>query len=145
MSLPNSSAIDNAVVALLRADATLAALVPDGVYVDEAPPAATRFVIVQIVDARDVATFDNPRAIEEVTYMVKAVMLSSAGGNPSAAADRIDAVLQDAALSVTGYSVVGVYRDPDAPRLRYTEKDENDPDIRYFHRGGQYRVQVSAE
>lgn len=143
MSRPESSAIDAALVALLRADATLGQLVPDGVFIDEAPQDAKRFVIVQLVDTHDVATFDQRRAIEEVAYLVKAVMLSRANGNPTAAADRIDALLEGAALTVPGYSLIDVFRDPENARVRYTEKDPNDPDLRYFHRGGQYRIQVS--
>jgi hypothetical protein len=80
MSPPDSSEIDNALIGLLLADATLAGMMPDGVYYDEAKAGATRFVIVSVLTAFDLATFGR-RAIEDVMYLVKAVALSSTGGD----------------------------------------------------------------
>jgi hypothetical protein len=53
----DSSDVDNALVAKLGADSTLLALMPNGVYWDEAPQGSTRFVIVSLVDERDTAMF----------------------------------------------------------------------------------------
>jgi len=64
---PDSSAIDAAIVAALLADAALSALMPDGVFVDEASPGAQRFVIVSLLSSLDVATFGG-RAIEDARY-----------------------------------------------------------------------------
>jgi hypothetical protein len=138
--MADSSDIDNALVARLGADATLLALVPNGVYVDEAPAGSTRFVIVSLVDENDIPTFEG-RAIEDALYLVEARMLSTvAGANIKAAAARIDALLEDLPLTVTGYTGMTVHRES---RVRGTEVDAIDSSIRWYRRGGNYRVQMS--
>lgn len=138
--MADSSDIDNALVAKLGADATLLALCPNGVYFDEAPPNLQRFVIVSLVEGLDVAKFGG-RAYEDALYLVKAVMLSTAGGNIKSAAARIDALLEDTALTVSGYTLMTMHRED---RVRMTEVDGNDASIRWFHRGGHYRVQCAV-
>lgn len=143
----DSSNIDAALIATLGSDHTLLSLCPNGAYIDEAPPGATRFVIVSLIDHLDEPTFEG-RAFEDALYLVKAVMLSTAGGNIKAAAARIDELLEDQplgigsspALAPSGYTQMAVYRES---RIRTTEVDDIDPSIRWFHRGGQYRVQMA--
>lgn len=137
--MPDSSDIDNALVAKLGADATLLALMPNGVYVDEAPANSTRFVIVSLVDEHDEPQFGS-RSFEDALYLVKAVALSTTAGNVKAAAARIDALLEGATLTVTGYTTMVVQRES---RVRYTEVDDDDQAIRWQHRGGRYQVQMS--
>jgi hypothetical protein len=138
--MADSSDIDNALVAKLGADATLLALVPNGVYIDEAPAGATRFVIVSLVDEADVGRFGG-RAIEDALYQVEARMLSTvAGANVKAAAARIDALLEQGTLTVSGYSLMALFRES---RIRLTEVDAADPTIRWYRRGGNYRLVVS--
>ena len=139
-SVADSSDIDNALIAKLGADATLPALVPNGVYWGEAPPSSTRFVVVSLADEEDVPMFGG-RAFEDGLYLVKAVMLSTAGGDIKAAAARIDALLDQQPLTVSGYSVTSVRRES---RERQTEVDAVDASLRWFHRGGLYRVVASA-
>lgn len=134
--MSESSAIDQALVARLNADATLRALVPDGVWFDAAPVNAQRFVIVSLVIARDVAQFHR-RAIEDVIYLVKAVIRNASA---EAAADRIDTLLENAPLAVAGYSLLMVHR---AERVRYSNPDTTDKTVNWFHRGGRYRVVVT--
>jgi hypothetical protein len=139
--MADSSDIDNALVAKLGADATLLALVPNGVYIDEAPAGATRFVIVSLVDEADVGRFGG-RAIEDALYQVEARMLSTvAGANVKAAAARIDALLEQGTLTVSGYSLMALFRES---RIRLTEVDAADPSIRWLRRGGNYRLVVST-
>ena len=139
--MADSSDIDNALVAKLGADATLLALAPNGVYVDEAPAGATRFVIVSLVDEADAGMFGG-RAIEDALYQVEARMLSTvAGANIKAAAARIDALLEQGTLTVAGYSVMALFRES---RIRMTEVDAIDTSIRWYRRGGNYRLVVSA-
>lgn len=139
--MSDSSAIDNALVAFLLADTQLAALMPDGVYWDEAKAGATKFVIVSLVDEVDVPVFQG-RAYEDGLYLVKAVALLSAGGDVKAAAARIDAILEDTQdLAATGYGLMTVHRES---RVRYTEVDDADPKVRWQHRGGRYRVQAAV-
>lgn len=137
--MADTSVIANAIIALLGADSTLLGLCPNGVYYDEAPPGSTRFVIVSLVDAVDEPMF-GARAFEDGLYLVKAVMLSTAGGDIKAAAARIDVLLEQQPLSATGYSVTVMRRENP---IRDTEVDDVDKSIRWFHRGGQYRVVAS--
>jgi hypothetical protein len=135
----DSSNLDNALIALLGADSTLLSLCPNGVYWGESPPGSTRFVIVSFVDQHDEPMF-NGRAFEDGLYLVKAVMLSTAGGDIKSAAARIDALLDQQTLTASGYSVTAMRRDS---RVRETEVDAVDASIRWFHRGGMYRVIAS--
>lgn len=144
MPLPDSQDVDTAVLTKLSSDATLLALMPNGVYFDEAPPNSTRFVIVSLVDEADRAIFGG-RKFEDARYMVKAVARTNAA--PTVAADiksaaaRIDALLEDTTLTVSGYTTFEVSREQ---RIRATEVDDIDPTLRWYHRGGQYRVQMTV-
>ncbi len=145
MSPRDSSDVDNALVAKLGADAALLALMTGGVYLDEAPEGLKRFVIVSLVDEADLAEFGR-RAVEDATYLVVARALSIVNGVAlpatvmKAAAARIDALLEDGTLTVSGYTHSAMYR---TARVRQTEVDEVDRSIRWFHRGGRYRVMVA--
>jgi phosphopantothenate synthetase len=110
---------------------------------DEAPPNSTRFVIVSLVDEADEAQFGG-RAFEDALYLVEARILSTttnANAAVKAAAARIDALLEDQTLSVTGYVWSTMHRES---RVRLTEVDDADSAIRWFRRGGNYRVQMSV-
>lgn len=142
--MPDSSDIDNALVAKLGADAPLLALMPNGVYFDEGPAGATRFVVVSLIDEHDEAQFGS-RAIEDALYLVKAVALSKPSTPLPAnvmkdAAARIDALLEDGTLTVPGYGLMTMHRDS---RIRSTEVDQVDSSIRWQHRGGRYQVMVA--
>lgn len=138
--MADSSDIDNALTAKLGADVTLMALMPNLVHMDEAPAGSRQFVIVSLVDERDEQSFDG-RSFEDALYLVKAVELSTvATKNIKAAAARIDALLEDGTLAVPGYVLMTMHRES---RVRATEIDEVDSSIRWFHRGGNYRVMVS--
>jgi hypothetical protein len=138
--MPDSSAIDQALIAKLGADATLLGLMPNGVYWEEAPPNSTRFVIVSLIDELDARSFEG-RSHEDALYLVKAVALSTTNANMAAAAARIDALLEGGTLTAAGYSHMAMHRES---RLRITEVDDADPSIRWYHRGGNYRVVQSA-
>ena len=142
----DSAAIDDALVARLLADAALMALVPDGVFVDEAGASlvtggnATRFVIVSLVEEHDVQKFGG-RAYEDALYQVEARMLSTvAGADITAAAARLDALLEDQPLTVAGYAPMALYRES---RIRLTEIDDADASIRWHRRGGHFRLVMS--
>lgn len=137
--MPDSSAIDAALVGKLLGDATLMATMPDGVFWEEANPGAERFVIVSLVDEADAQRFGS-RSHEDALYLVKCVALSSSGGDVKTAAARIDALLEGGTLAPVGYTLMTMYRER---RERHTEVDALDPSIRWQHRGGQYRVVAS--
>lgn len=135
----DSSLIDNALIAKLAADVTLLSYCPNGVFYGEAPQGSQRFVIVSLIDEFDEAVLGG-RAIEDALYLVEARMLSTAAGNIQAAAARIDALLENGTLAPAGYTFMTCYRES---RTRMTEVDAVDPTLRWFRRGGQYRVQCS--
>jgi hypothetical protein len=142
--MPESAAIDEALVDLLQGDATLTGLMPDGVYWDAGPPNATRLVIVALVSQVDTPSFDG-RAFEEATYRVKAVALSkvaNANTDVRAAANRIDALLERGTLTAAGYDLMVMQRVGE--RIHTTEVDDLDPSIRWYHRGGEYQVTMSG-
>ena len=137
--MPDSGAIDAALVTKLFGDATLMALTPDGVFIDVAATGGTRFVIVSLVTA-----FDEPmlggRAYEEAEYLVKAVHQSTSPASVRSAAARIDVLLDNQPLTVTGYEHMVTRR---VERVRFTEVDEVNQDTRWQHSGGRYAVSVS--
>jgi hypothetical protein len=141
--MPDSSAIDQALVDKLLLDATLATLMPGGVHVDEAAGNQQQFVLVSLVDEKDTPIFEG-RAHEDAVYLVKAVELSTvATKNIRAAAARIDALLDPqppaarATLTIAGYGFMLMRR---VARIRMTEIDDADSSIRWSHRGGRYQV-----
>lgn len=138
--MPDSGDVDAAISAKLLADATLTALMTDGVWFDTAPKGKTKFVILSLLSEEDEPMFSG-RAFEEGLYLVKAVAMETTGANVKAAAARIDALLENGTLTVSGFTLMRINRET---RVRYTEVDEIDPDIRWQHRGGHYRVAVSA-
>lgn len=137
--MPDSSAVDAAVVGRLLGDATLTGLMPDGVYFDVGGKDATRFVLVSQVDEDDIE-MQGGDAFERFLYLVKAVEKSTTGANVLAAAARIQTLLNGTTYAVTGYTLA---RSKRVARVRYTEIDDADPDIRWQHRGGRYEVWVS--
>jgi hypothetical protein len=139
--MPDSSDIDNALVAVLGSDAVLLALCPNGVYMNEAPPGSTRFVVITVVDAHDEGKFGG-RAIEDILYLVEARMLNvPAGGDIKGAAQRIDELIEDQPLTVAGYGWMASYREN---RERDIEVDSVDVTVRWLRRGGRYRVQMAV-
>jgi hypothetical protein len=138
--MPDSSNVDAALTAKLLADATLMALATDGVYFDEATAGKTKFVILSLVTESDEPMF-GARAFEDATYLVKYVELGTSGINAKAAAARIDVLLEQGTLTVTGYGLMVMRR---VERVRYTEVDDVDSSIRWQHRGGRYQIVVST-
>lgn len=137
--MADTSAVDAAVLAALSGDATLLALMTDGVFWDVAPNGLTKFVIVSQVAHEDENAFSG-RTFESILYLVKAVDRSAAGSDVKTAAARIDTLLQDVALTITGYAHSLTRR---LERVRYTEVDDIDLNIRWQHRGGRYELFVS--
>ena len=138
--MADTSDIAGALIAKLGSDLELLALCPNGVYRDQAPPGATRFVIVSLMAGEDLGVFGR-RAIEAGVYLVEARMLSTVPGvNVKAAAARIDVLLEDQPLTVTGFTWMTMHREEP---IGITEVDAVDTSIRWFRRGGRYRVEMS--
>src|SRR5262249_44269731 len=120
MAISNSSDLDNGLITVLHTDATLHGLLPDGVYMDEAPQGSRRFAIVHVADAFDRGVFEQ-RAIETVVYLVEARSLSTENVDMKAAAQRIDELLENLIPTIAGYQVLDVVR---MNRVRLTEVDQ---------------------
>lgn len=140
----DSSDIDAALIAVLQNDATLKTLMPDGVFFGLAGASfatgknSTRFVLVNVIENLDRAVFGG-RGIESVLYLVQAVSLS---GDSKGAAKRIDELLENNPLTVTGYTWMSCAREQ---RVREMERDDVDASIVWTHRGGMYRVEMSVD
>ena len=145
ITVPDTSAIDAAVIALLSNDADLHALMPDGVYWDIAAEDKTHFVIVSQASHEDVdaQTGDRDPAPlwERPIYTVKAVDENESGSTVNAAAARIHALLQGAPLTIAGYLCMICRR---TERIRYTEIDSLTA-ARWQHRGGSYQVWAATD
>jgi len=149
VSVPDSSTIDGAIIAVLSNDATLKALMPDGVWFDEGPANLTAFVLVSLiaeVTIADIGVFraggGTRRGIEDYYYDVIAkARTTSAGNNAKAAAYRIDQLLEDQALTATGYTWMTTHR---VERIRAVEVDDLNTSIHWQQRGGRYRVQMAV-
>lgn len=139
--MPNSSAIDAALFSRLVGDATLSTILTDGWYFDAAKQGAQKFGIVSLIDGSEESVFVDGRAIETRLYLVKAVILSTSRTTAVAAADRIDAILQDHPLTVAGYNSMSLFRETP---IEITEVDSVDPSIRWQHYGGHYTVEMSV-
>ena len=142
--MPDVTAVDTAVVSVLAADTYLQTLCPGGVYFGVAPQGRRQFVLVALVvdfsDWQFAEVSGERRAIEDITYNVKAVVMDSVGSDVEAAAARIDAVLEDQPLTIPGYGWMSTVR---TERIRYPEVDSVDQNIRWWHQGGHYRVMVT--
>lgn len=140
MSVADVAAVDDVLVAALTGDATLATLLPDGVYFDIAPAGKTRFVLISFVTHDDAEGFQTP-LYEQFTYQVKAVVLAKSAIDADAAAFRIHELLQRGVLTpIAGYTHMATLR---VERIRYQDVDAIDSDIRWQHSGGHYEITVS--
>lgn len=144
--MADSSAIDQALMDVLLNDADLRALLPDGVFWEEAGASlltglkATRFAIVSLVDSHEAPRF-GATAYEDTLYLVKAVVLSTiVGGNVQAAAARIQALLHYGRPTIPDYGLMVLRRES---RIRMTEVDDRDSAIRWYHRGGRYQLMAA--
>lgn len=134
-----SGDIDDALMAKLLGDATLHALMPDGVFYELASPGKTRFVVVKLM-THTVSRMFGGRAYEAPVYLVKAVEFGTGSVNTKAAAARIDALLDGGSITVNGYGLMDLALEE---YVRYTEPDPTNADARWQHRGGMYAVMVS--
>jgi len=133
--------VDAALLALLRADAALLAVCPDGIQYAIADPAAQRFVLVDRFDhSVDLRMFGAANG-EAFVYLVKAVLPESRSSNAREAARLIRARLDGSqALAADGYALMAPIAEIESIRL--VEVDESNPERRVQHWGGQYSILV---
>jgi hypothetical protein len=143
--MPNadSTLVDDALIAKLLNDSQLRSSCPDGVWSDQAGAGKERFIIISLVEHSDVPVFEG-RAFEDALYLIKAV-IKNGKGDIKAASARIDAILsgadgRGAIIPVPGFGELSIAREA---RVRYTEVDDQEPTLRWLHRGGRYRVHAA--
>jgi hypothetical protein len=139
---PDSSEIDAALMALLQDDPTLQTLMPDGVFDEEgAVQNAARYISVTLDDHEDVNTFQHG-GYENALYLIEAVSRSGILTNMKGAAYRIHQLLQDGEIAAPGFTFMAIYREG---RTRRVERDPVDKSLRWFRRGGYYRIQMAID
>jgi hypothetical protein len=136
-----TGAVDAALLELLRADAALLAVCPDGVQYGIADPQCQRFVLVDRLDhAVDLRLFGGAAA-ESFVYLVKSVLPEPTSRNAREAARLIRARLDgSSALAPAGYALMAPIAE--VASVRAVEVDEANMDRRIQHWGGQYAVIV---
>ena len=134
-----ADAIDAGLKARLAGDATLTALVPDGVWMTLAPMHARRFVLLECLDTVPVPVFAGV-GFENCVYRVTAVMQEASSEDADAAAARIELLLNDVPFDAAGYAWMTSYQEKRVPPTL-----ESDPDtaVRWIRRGGEYRIQFA--
>jgi hypothetical protein len=134
--------VDTAVKATLEADTTLLALMPDGVWMDVAPPNAKRFVLVKRIEHADTDGL-GATLYERLVYQVDARARDTEGTDVRSAADRIHALLQRQPLTIAGYAWMQTLRTQ--PLRVPPDLDPLETDSRWQYRGAFYEVHVSPE
>jgi hypothetical protein len=132
-------AVDTALYTRLAADLgtlTLGTLGCTGVYRFQAPQgSAEPYVIYQQQAGTDSYTF-TARDGRSLVYLVKVVDKASSGLRAAQIAERVEALLHDQPLSLTGWSTLRLRRESD---VEYVEVDNG---VTYQHYGALYRVDV---
>jgi hypothetical protein len=139
MTLLNVATVTIAILQILQQDTALRVLMPDGAWFAEAPPGATRFVILSLVSSMDTPIFGGP-AYKESVYLVEARALMTSGADVEAAFARITTLLTDAQLTITDYGAMLVQFEEE---LESVEVDDIDPSIRWNRCGGHLHVMVA--
>lgn len=133
------NAVDKGLYAALTGDSTLTGLLSGtaAIYQGRAPDGAqTPYIVYSKVTGRPSFTFTQ-KAWDEPLYAVKAVDERNSAARAGTIAARIETVLTDAALSVSGRTTL--YCRPETD-IDYPEVDQGRVT---WHRGHTYRVFVS--
>lgn len=142
MTLPDSSAVDEALVQRLETDPDLAALIPDGVSWDVAPPNVTTCITVSLVEAVDDWSFQAAEGSgeERLVYEVLAITMDTSGEDSvRTAAARIHTLLHgETVLTIAGFDCLAMLRQGRVHRTRVDLLS----DVRWMQRGGRYQVIV---
>lgn len=133
-------AVDTALYSRLQNDlgtaGTLGTLGCTGVYRQIAPQGSVEpYVVFQQQAGTDSYTF-TARDARSLVYLVKAVDRGPSGSRAAQLAERVESLLGDAPLTVTGWQNLRLRRESD---VEYVEVDNG---VIYQHYGALYRVDV---
>lgn len=135
-----SNALLTSIFLVLNGDATLLAAAPGGIHLGQAPQGATYpFVEVRWQDApRPTKVGGGGDAYRTQLVLVKGVSQTALTASQPASCGTIDArintLLDNVTLSITGRSHMATFRDSS---IFYPEQG---PDATYWHQGGVYRI-----
>lgn len=116
-------AVDEAILARLQADATLAALAPGGVWLDLAPDHVIDVHVAVTLQSEETVYRQGGAAYRVTRLQVKAVGRTTDSAAVKAAADRCLALLEDAAIAIPDHTLMISQRAADAGRFVITERD----------------------
>lgn len=137
-----STPVRRAVYGRLSSDTTLNNLLATpaqgyskSIYFEQAPANATfPLVIFQKTSGIPTETFGDPDFMNGDRWLVKGVDRSTTADQVEAIADRLNTLLNDAALSISGASLLYLRRQSD---VQYPEIDEG---VMYRHCGAYFRL-----
>jgi hypothetical protein len=137
-----STAVRRAIYGRLAGDTTLNGLLatpPTGysksIYHDQAPDGATHpFIVFAKNSGTPTDAFSKPGALETDVWLVKAIDKHTSADNAEAIAARIQTLLNDATLSISGKTHLYLRRQSD---VEYPELVSG---VLYRHAGGLYRL-----
>lgn len=123
-----------AVVTALKADATLTTLASGGVFDAPAPQgSAPPFITIQLITGMPAYTMGQ-RAWDDRVWQIKGITTGTSKALGGSISDRIDSVLTDQQISVTGTTLMYLRREQD---FDYPEVSDGQT---YHHIGGMYRL-----
>lgn len=137
-----STAIRRAIYGKLSGDTTLNNLLgtpatgySKSIYHQQAPAgAAFPLVVFNKQAGNPTETFGDPSAYENDVWLVKGVDRNTSADTAEAIQARLDALLSDGTLSISGASLMYLRRQSD---VEYVETDDG---VRYQHAGSLYRL-----
>jgi hypothetical protein len=136
----DATEVERALIGKLAADATLAALLTDGVYYDIAPIGSTRFAIVSLSTSRGLDEINDGETFRALIYVIKAVVLGSASTTVAGADKRIQELVDRQPLDLPPAAGAELMVARWVDRIRYTETIANDV---WQHRGARYEITVT--
>lgn len=134
------NAMGSALFSTLDGDATLDSLGCAGVYLDMAPQAAAYpFLVIGLVASDDAYTF-GVRSHQEAAWQVTAWDQGGSARRAGQLMDRVDQLLTDGTVTVSGYSTLMIRREGQVPTL--AQRDEQ-TGLELRAQGARFMVVVS--
>lgn len=132
--------VDAAIYSSLSGDATLTAIATGGVWRMVAPEGTSgTFIVYQLIGAlNDSHTFKTDQRITSLRYQIKAIQKGNSAVDARSAIARVDVLLNDAALSVTPFSLLSCRREAPIPDMLERLNNEEV----YQHVGVTYLIEV---
>ena len=136
------SVVRTALFSKMSGDGTLTGLLGGTfIYPDVAPPshnANQPWIVYSKQAGTPRYAFANSLAYDDEVWTIKAVERNTTTARVDAIASRLDALLTHASLTITGRTLMGLWRESDV------EYAETDGDQVYRHSGAMYRLRITT-